>query len=557
MKKILVLLPIVSTIIFCMIPNFFPGIPYASDEPFHMSRIMSLADALREGLFPAKVHPNLCYGLGYGVGFFYDDALIYFPAILVLTGISLEISYKIFILCVFIAISATMFYSCKKLSNNNQAASFAAAIFLLSNRIVGQLYVDFTIGNLCGAIFLPLAIAGIYIWIHEKKGLGMFIIGFTGLMYCHAITTILAFSVCLLIAIVNIRSIFGEIKKLVGLILSSIYIFLITMAYWLPMWQQFHVQTYKSKAPWTTEEQNVISPAGLITDTRGIGILIVLTFIISIAFALIIYKKYMTRWSKIRNEVLDFLVLGATYMAIPCIHIIWHLVNLKFTLIQFPARLFMPASVLIIFAFSIEISVLSNELTKTKYRRYIVNLCTLLCIIGTAYIYFAIYPNSLKNTNHEILNEVENYSIAGAGAGQEWLPIETDLDELKNNTDTAIADDGSIVIGQKINENSQYVFRAELKHQYYDVPYIYYRGYTATDENGVEYEVDKNPQNGLVRIFILKQQAGNAVITIKYQDTKYAKLSYAVSLIALAAGVLTFTANKYRNRKFLEKIDVV
>ena len=127
-KKTFAVLPIALALVFCMLPNCASGIPYASDEPFHLARIMSLADALKEGIFPVKVHPNLCYGLGYGVGFFYDNALLYFPAFLILAGISLESAYKIFIFCVFIAIAATMYYSCRRLSGNSIVAAFSATI---------------------------------------------------------------------------------------------------------------------------------------------------------------------------------------------------------------------------------------------------------------------------------------------------------------------------------------------------------------------------------------------------------------------------------------------
>lgn len=107
--RLLTFLPLALTVLFCMLPNRMPGIPQASDEPFHLARIQSLTDGLRAGIFPVKVHPQLCYGLGYGVGFFYDNALLYFPAILVLLGLSLELSYKIFIFCLFIVIGAGMY----------------------------------------------------------------------------------------------------------------------------------------------------------------------------------------------------------------------------------------------------------------------------------------------------------------------------------------------------------------------------------------------------------------------------------------------------------------
>ena len=371
----------------------------------------------------------------------------------------------------------------------------------------------------------------------------MFIVGFSGLLYAHAITTVLAFSVCALIVVANLHTIFRQKAKLIGLVLASAYTFLLTMAYWLPMWQQFHVQTYKSQAPWTTEEQNIVSIAGLVTDTRGIGILIICAFIIDIVFAAIISRWQKNEWSDKKREILTFMILGTVYMLLPCSYLFWHLVNLHVTLIQFPARLFLPASVLILFAFSIEVSVLCGDGENRMPRHRFVIICTCLCIVGCLNISLTVYPDSFMHTDSKVLQEVENYAIAGAGAGQEWLPIESNLDELKDNTDTAIAEDGSIVKGEKEDQNTKYVFQISPNHQYYDVPYIYYRGYIATDENGTEYEVDKNPQNGLVRILLPEEQQNTAIITVTYHDTRYTMASYMVSLISAAAGIVYITTH--------------
>lgn len=546
LKGIISFIPIVAALLFCMIPNYFSGIPYGSDEPFHLARILSLADALREGIFPVKVHPNLCYGFGYGVGFFYDNAILYFPALLILAGASLEIAYKIFIFFVLIAIAMSMYYSCKRLTEESLVASFSAALYLLSNRIVGQLYVDFTIGNLCGAIFFPFAVAGIYIWIRENKGLWMFIIGFTGLLYSHAISTLLAFSVCILIIIVNLHVIFKEIRKLFGLALASVFVILITMSYWLPMLQQFHAQMLKSQVHWTTEEQNVISISGLITDTRGIGILMILVMGASAVIARILARRHDAGWEENRNGILIFLVFGVAYTILPCIYPFWHWINMRVTLIQFPARLFLPASVLIIFSFSMCLSAATNVKNFRIEKSGSTSLCMALCAVGSLYICFAIYPNSFLNTDFKVLSEVESYSIAGAGAGQEWLPIETNLDELKGNSDLAISEDGNYVKGEKKDQNSKFVFQADSSHSYYDVPYIYYRGYIATDNNGTKYEVDKDSKNGLVRVMMPKQDDGIKIITVTYCATKYAKTAYLISACTLVAGIVFMVITQNR-----------
>ena len=43
-------------------------------------------------MFPVKVHSPLCFGYGYGVGIFYQNHLLYFPALLRVAGVSLELT---------------------------------------------------------------------------------------------------------------------------------------------------------------------------------------------------------------------------------------------------------------------------------------------------------------------------------------------------------------------------------------------------------------------------------------------------------------------------------
>ena len=530
-KRLLIFLPLVLTILFCMLPNLMPGIPQASDEPFHLARIQSLADDLRAGIFPVKVHPQLCYGLGYGVGFFYDNALLYFPAVLVLLGLSLELSYKIFIFCLFIAIGAGMYVAVFRLTRRQDLAVFCACLYLLSSRIVGQLYVDFTLGNLCGAVFAPLAIAGAYLWLTKQSDLSLFVIGFAGLLYTHAITTLLSFVACVLLFLFHLRKLFHW-KVIQGFLFSSVLILLLTAAYWLPMLQQFHVQLYKSAGPWTTEERNVVSLTGLVRGSRGLGILIVLVFFLALGLFLYLYYH---RKQHSRDALYDcgtFLASGAILAFLPCCHTFWHFVNRYVSLIQFPARLFLPASILILFAYATAMSEVNHSVQRS------VAFNTLLCVLGATVMALTIYPDAFRNSNDDVPQQVKNYEIAGAGAGQEWLPIECDLDQLKNNTTTAIANDGEPSEGVKQNYSSQFVFTAQPGKQYYDVPHIYYRGYSATDENGNTYTVDKGPE-GEVRVYLPSDMKESATLTVSYTGTEYQIFSYWVSLITWALVLLT------------------
>ena len=58
------------TILAAFSPYIRQDLIIGSDYPFHLARIETLAQNLSYGLFSNKVHVDLCYGYGYGVGFF-------------------------------------------------------------------------------------------------------------------------------------------------------------------------------------------------------------------------------------------------------------------------------------------------------------------------------------------------------------------------------------------------------------------------------------------------------------------------------------------------------
>lgn len=58
------------TVLYPLLPK---GLYMSTDAPFHLARIESLYLALKEGVFPAKIHFAEAYSFGYGVGFFYPQ----------------------------------------------------------------------------------------------------------------------------------------------------------------------------------------------------------------------------------------------------------------------------------------------------------------------------------------------------------------------------------------------------------------------------------------------------------------------------------------------------
>ena len=120
-----------------------------SDDVFHYYRIKSVADGIANGVFPVKLHASAAYGYGYGVGFFYSNALLYIPAVLMTVfHISLQNAYRIFALLLYAGVFAGMYFPVRKLTESRKSAFLAAGIYLFCNKVMESFYLTIAIGQM-------------------------------------------------------------------------------------------------------------------------------------------------------------------------------------------------------------------------------------------------------------------------------------------------------------------------------------------------------------------------------------------------------------------------
>jgi len=538
----------------CFIPYLQAGIVYGSDQPYHLMRIYSLANSIQNGIFPVKVHALSCYGYGYASGFFYSDALLYFPAILIISGCSLTTAYKIFAFLLLSLNYAAMLFSVKRITNKWSGAVFAASLYISGTSVIQSLYVDFAIGSICGSIFMIIAIAGMYLFLARDESPLTLILGFTGLFYTHTISAILTFTVCVLILLFHINYIKCKPYKLIQLIFSVILVLTISASYWLPMLEQMKAQRLKYLTPWTTESDNISNLHAALFGTRGIGLFIFGALVFCFFTSLFLISRSLQKKKSLTENlycISVFTFLGGIYCFLPMLATPWQLLNSHgMTLIQFPYRLYFPAAILVAFAFGCAVSEIKLQPYNHKLM-LVIYIC--IMIINISYDYYLFRDNIAQFAS--CTEDVENGNVSGAGAGEEWLPLEVDLNTLKERSPLlAINNNGVPVTGQKLNGYTRYRFSADLSGDYYDVPYIWYKGYAAYSDDGTKYEVTYNAQTKLVRIIMPHDQYSIKTITVYYKGTKYQKMAYAISIAGITILVLWFCFLRKRSfRMFINK----
>ena len=135
--------------------------------------------------------------------------------------------------------------------------------------------------------------------------------------------------------------------------------------------------------------------------------------------------------------------------------------------------------------------------------------------------------------------------IAGLGSGEEWLPLETTREHL---TVPAVVTSDTGAALPCCRENGIVSFQPDSSSEYYDIPLIWYKGYTAVSSDHQQLTLTKNPDNGLVRLWG-KQDLGTASVSIWYCGTPLQYFSYLISVVTLCGISLREIYGKIRRRK--------
>ena len=187
------------------------------DLYFHLLRIEGVVEGIRSGQFPVRLQPNWLEGFGYGVSFFYGDALLYFPAVLRMLGMGVQTAYKCFVLFINILSVGIAYYSFKRLFQDEKMGLLGCMLYTTSIYRMVCIYIRAAVGEYCALIFLPLILVAVYeiLWKDERYAnlqdswlIGT--IGFSGLILTHIISTEMTAIMLVIICLIYWRKTFRK-----------------------------------------------------------------------------------------------------------------------------------------------------------------------------------------------------------------------------------------------------------------------------------------------------------------------------------------------------------
>jgi len=547
--------------VYASVPLLTFFMPQGVDLLFHTNRIEAIKDALLAGQFPNRVSPFWNHGYGYASAVFYGEAFLYVPAWLRMLGFSVQGAYKFYVILVNLATAWIAYYCFQKAFKNNTAALIGCMVYTLAPVRLVCIYLRAAVGEYTAMTFFPLVFYGLF-RIYEMDLEGKddqnsylpLVLGFTGLLQCHLISSMIAGMFTVFFCLLFIRKTLCP-ARLGQLIRAGVGTVLLNLWFLLPFVDYFRLG-YTSTANEFTKAGRLNAYGTLFNQMLtlfqdGMGSAYMVTagmsqaeernyalggFILT-AFLYVACRAYRGREkskaSRVGDCSLAFAVIG-TFMC--TIWFPWDFVQQMNGLfaritgnIQFPWRFLGIACFFFTVVTVCLVLLLHASGNKPLYYTVIAVVCSFFVISADFYMH--------DYTEHATAHrDVDGGRLDTANlGGGEYLPPDTPKDFAEN---TALLFGEGVEIAEKRYERGVHRVRCSNladADTYIDFPLIPYKGYVCRDEETGERLMVRLDIPGKVRVVVPAGYTG--ALRVTYEEPWYWRAAELVSLATLGIGI--------------------
>lgn len=516
------------------------GTKFGGDVSFHLSRIKGIKDSFSTDIFP-NIYSNYLNGYGYGNPLFYPDIFLYFPAFLNYLGLSVGLSYNIFLVVISVLSCLTIYITVKGISKSKYAGIIASVIYAFASYRLTDMFTRGALGETLSFIFAPLVIYGIYHIIYgDYKKFYILVLGMSGLLLSHVITSVMMCLILFIICLVNIKKFLNEKKRIIYLLISALITLLITSYFIFPMLEQllnakYVVNSSRQVAALGTLASRAVPIYALFLEINLLLIPWVPTGL-GVIFIYIVYLKIKTR-KQIKNQFITLIfIIGLVSWIVSSNLFPWKYFENIFSLIQFPWRLYFVATLLLVISGSI---LISKRFESKESRIKVFRNIFAISMISLGFTSFVIFRRETVDTK-------DNYYISMA----EYLPAQMER-EYPYERGVVVTSNNDIEFKYtKENLNMEIVFKNEYEDTKLELPLIYYKGYGARiDDKALKIT---ESVNGLVEVNINDIKDGT--IYVSYIGTPIIYITRGISLLTITSFIIYIYYVKRKEKQHEKEI---
>lgn len=527
---IFLIILVFTSIMMLLAEPFYPGFDYH----FHMRRLNVLADALREGTFPYYIDYTAAKGYGYLSKVFYSDILL-IPFALFSINVSSILAYKTTIFVYTVLCGLLTYFSINKICKNQYAAIVTSILYTFSVYRLYDIYQRAALGEAIAMTFVPIVFLGLYYIIsgNYKKNWYVIAIGFSLIIFSHAITSLLMFVTTIILLLIYAKRLVKEPKRIIYLVLATIVTVLLTATYIFPILEQVSaidfyyklrpiILPHTRKLPLEFIGWNFISGLSYPKNIAFCGVGILLT----ICILLRLFIKNKNKNPYLRSVDIGILI-GLGYILATSVIFPWG--RFPFTLlqsIQFPWRLFAFST----FFFAVAGGYYLSLLLKSNKQKYIgltiVSILTILIVYNHCRNYKYLQSNFINRINDEPIAD-NFFHLIGAEYMPAKIPNGAFINYRGDEVISIMNDLSTQISNFERNKNKISFDVSLLKADSLELPLTYYIGYKAVVNNKTVETKESN--YGLVQIPV--NESGK--VEVWYEGTTVQRISWYISIISI------------------------
>lgn len=461
-------------------------------------------------------------------------------------GKSIVYATKIFYVLIFFLSSTVMFRWIKSVSKDRLAALTGAIFYLTLPFKLWSVFVRDGYAEMFTFLFIPMIFYGLHLLLDKQNKRAFyifFVLGTSGLILSHLITTTFVFLAGLIYVIYEYKKVFQK-ENIKSLLLACLMILGLTAYYWIPFLEHLLYGEYRIFTDTGLDLKelffnSVISIKQLLVPNNVPGQHnFFIPIVLLIAFGYIIVKQILTK-EKNREVILSIIIVFVFLLFAMCKPLLQLLPSGIYS-IQYIFRLFIVP--LIFMCFGASLSLLYIKKIKVK------KIVAVVLIISSIFIgYLSIDKVYVTSFNLYSGNLSEN----GMGWQKEYLPVKAIIwyqsDNFEKRGTEAIILNGNAKI-ETIKKEFDY-YELEItdctNETMIEYPYYFYLGYKAcieTEGKTEKLEVIESSR-GLVSVSVDKP----GKVILQYEGTTSLKAAYIISFISLF-GFLIFIL-KFRRKE--------
>ena len=481
---------------------------YRDDGIQHVLRLAGTLDSIKtRQIFPV-IMSNFCNGFGYSWNLFYSPATAYAPLVFRLITSSYEVCFKLFMTFTLFLSGLFMYKFIFQITKKREVALIGSIIYIIAPYRMTDMYTRVAISEHTAFIFLPMIFMGLDNIIKQQKGTYYLTIGAIGLILTHSISTFIVIIFAFIYLIINIKKVANK-KIILKLVISAIFILLITSFYTVPMLEHKAATEYEvfiKNRMGSVEKisQNALSIGDLlITKDEELPVRIGFLILIPLAFTPMCIKHVCDK-----KTYITFLCFGCVSIFM-CLNIFpWKYMPEMFGVIQFSFRMLE----FVIFFLSVIVAINFSMFVK---KISVVAIAIIFVVAMFSLVSFKIYydKKDIQLVPRKVTGSKERVN-AGC-ASFEYLPK-----KAYENRDYIAT-----------RENRIYVLDEE--NSIIELPYIYYLGYNikVSGEKVSYFET----VNGFIGINVGADDPVRPEehISVEYTGTALMKITAIISFVSL------------------------